>query len=336
VSAARTRARTCARHAVPAATTLALVLAAPSFAWAAQADPGDEQGRSGASNGQPESPGKSGEKGAQQGGQGTDADPAGNNGTIKIDGVPLDDGRGNEPHVDCAFALDFYGFDAGQTADITFTGKAPTGPEGVLLAQKGVAVSDDAAGGGQDRDAELSYTASQLGLTGTAPHRQGWHVKVTVDSLEAPGGTKQKVFWIDCGETATAPTGDTPTTGTGTAPTGSTPTTGTGTAPTTGTTTDTTTGTTTGTVSGTTTGTTTEVTGGGGIGITEQPGAAVAGAYGELSPAASGVAGTAANAATLPRTGGELAMLVLLGLSAIGVGAAGVIAGRESRAAHAA
>lgn len=155
-----------------------------------------------------------------------DADPAGNNGTIKISSLPVGDGRGNQPHPGCGFALVNYGFDAGQTADITFTHQAPTGSGETLLTRSGVTISDDAAGGGQDRDAVFTFTAADLGLTGPAPHRKGWHVKVAVDALEAPGGAKQKVFWLNCaGETGTAGTG----TDTGTETTDTTGGTGTGT-----------------------------------------------------------------------------------------------------------
>ncbi len=38
------------------------------------------------------------------------ANPPGNNGTIKVDGVPFDDLPDNEPHVSCTFQIDFYGF----------------------------------------------------------------------------------------------------------------------------------------------------------------------------------------------------------------------------------
>ena len=126
-------------------------------------------------------------------------DPRGNNGTVKIDGEPFDDGRGNEPHVGCTFAVDFYGFDAGDTATITFTGHAPTG--GGLLHSESRTISTDPAGGGQDRDATFVYSVDdQLSeLRAVTPHaQQGWHVKLAVDVDSAPGGAKQKVFWIDC------------------------------------------------------------------------------------------------------------------------------------------
>ena len=52
---------------------------------------------------------------------GAQADPPGNNGTVKIDGVEFDDHPDNEPHVGCEFQVDFYGFDEGDLyADVTF------------------------------------------------------------------------------------------------------------------------------------------------------------------------------------------------------------------------
>src|SRR5687767_14965856 len=58
---------------------------------------------------------------------GTKADPKGNNGTIKIDGEALQAGQRNEPHVDCAFAIEFFGYDKGDLqAKVTFELQAPT------------------------------------------------------------------------------------------------------------------------------------------------------------------------------------------------------------------
>ncbi|MDF2090997.1 hypothetical protein P0Y31_01450 [Knoellia sp. 3-2P3] len=126
-------------------------------------------------------------------------DPAGNNGTIKVDGAAWDARVDNEPHPSCAFRVTFFGFDEGQTADITVTGIAPTGG-GALLHETAVPTSDDPAGGAaQDFDgATRVYTAEDLGLDAVAPHpQQGYHLKVAVDSLEAPGGAKQKVLWLE-------------------------------------------------------------------------------------------------------------------------------------------
>ena len=163
------------------AAALALTLAAPATALA---DDGDRADRSA--------------QGAQ--------DPAGNNGTIKIDfAAPSDSGHANRPHPGCAFQLRMFGFDDDQTGTITFTGQAPT-PLGTLLTQTGTLLSDDAAGGGQDVDSVYSYTAADLGLTTQPQAKQGWHIKVSVDADDAPGGAKQKVFWLSC------PAGAQPTT----------------------------------------------------------------------------------------------------------------------------
>lgn len=126
-------------------------------------------------------------------------DPPGNNGTVKIerDG-PADEDKGNEPIGDgCIIWLEYYGFDQGQTADITFTAQPPSGTK-VLIADKGVPISDDAAGGGQDKDAVISYdlTSAVQGLKAHPKH--GYHIKLSSNSLQAPGGAKHKVFWIKC------------------------------------------------------------------------------------------------------------------------------------------
>jgi hypothetical protein len=42
------------------------------------------------------------------------ADPPGNNGTVKVDGVDFDDDPNNEPHVESIFQVDWYGFDEGE------------------------------------------------------------------------------------------------------------------------------------------------------------------------------------------------------------------------------
>lgn len=133
-------------------------------------------------------------------------DPRGNNGTVKISDLPVDGSNRNQPHVGCSFALKFFGFDKDQTADITFTGQAPT-KAGTLLKQSAVTISDDAAGGGKDADAVLTYTAQGLGLSAITPAKQGWHVKVAVDVLQAPGGAKQKVFWLSCPQSTPSTSG---------------------------------------------------------------------------------------------------------------------------------
>ena len=131
-------------------------------------------------------------------------DPPGNNGTVKIerDG-PADEDKGNEPIGDgCMIWLEYYGFDQGQTADITFTAQAPSGNGEVLIADKGVPISNDAAGGGQDDDAVIAYNLTSAVQNLKHQKNQGYHIKLSSDTREAPGGAKHKVFWIDCAPAA--------------------------------------------------------------------------------------------------------------------------------------
>ena len=58
--------------------------------------------------------------------------PPGNNGTVKVSGLALGQSEGNESHVGCALAIEFFGFDEGDlTGTATFELQAPTG-SGVL------------------------------------------------------------------------------------------------------------------------------------------------------------------------------------------------------------
>jgi hypothetical protein len=124
--------------------------------------------------------------------------PPGNNGTIKIDGTVFDDLPDNEPHVGCAFQVDFYGFDEGDmNADVTFEAHPPTLRPGVLLTDTVVIGEDDNSGGGSEAGLDASATYV-LDLTGVTPHPiQGFHVKLTINASGSQGAdTKYKVFWV--------------------------------------------------------------------------------------------------------------------------------------------
>ena len=125
------------------------------------------------------------------------ADPPGNNGTVKIDGVPFDAYPDNEPHVGCTFQVDFYGFDEGAlTASVRFTAHPPTG-KAVTLLNDSVFIGEDPAGGGTDVDAQETYDLSAALQEFMAHPQQGYHVKLRVN---APGSigkdTKYKTFWV--------------------------------------------------------------------------------------------------------------------------------------------
>jgi hypothetical protein len=139
------------------------------------------------------------------------ANPPGNNGTVKIDGVAFDDAPDNEPHVGCTFQVDFYGFDQGTdlNAHVTFEAHPPTGPVQVLLEDDVFIGEDDNSGGGSQAGLDASQTY-QLDLTGIASHPiQGTHIKLTVNAEGSQGAdVKHKVFWVTACEEPT-PT-DTP------------------------------------------------------------------------------------------------------------------------------
>lgn len=148
-------------------------------------------------------------------GAGAAPNPPGNNGTVKIDGVPFDDPDhpDNEPHVGCEFQVDFYGYDEGDLdASTTFEAIPPTVGEDTLLVHEDIDIGEDAAGGAVDLDATVTYDLTNA-LVAIDPHPiQGWHVKLTVHAEGSQGAdTKHKVFWVEgCGETP--PTTSPPTT----------------------------------------------------------------------------------------------------------------------------
>ena len=126
--------------------------------------------------------------------------PAGNNGTVKIDGTDFDSHPDNEPHVGCVFQVDFYGYDLGQLfADVTFEVHPPTGNE-VILEDNDIFIGeDDNSGGGSEAglDASRTYDLTTL-LAEFEPHpEQGWHVKLTVNADGSQGAdVKHKTFWV--------------------------------------------------------------------------------------------------------------------------------------------
>ena len=289
------------------AFALAAVLAAPS---AALAD--DDHGKSGDKD-------KGGAEQAKAAASAQGQDPAGNNGTIKIDyPAPADSGHANRPHPGCAFQLRMFNFDDDQYGTVTFDGQAPT-KLGTLLTQTHVLLSDDAAGGGKDVDAVYSYTAEQLGLIGQPQAKQGWHVKVSVDADDAPGGAKHKVFWLSCpAGTAGSTSGTTSGTASGTTTQGGS--------------TLTTKSVSTSAESATATATATS----GAVATAARSAVAGMGAAAAASRATNPVTGGAATATTsqgggsaLPFTGFGLGTALLLALAALAAGGLAVVAGRR-------
>lgn len=133
------------------------------------------------------------------------ADPPGG-GTVTVDTLPID---GHGPHVGCAFAIDFFGFDAGADlfADVTFEAHPPTG-RGVLLADRVFIGEDDASGGtsAAGLDAQRTYNLSAA-LQSFTPHpQQGFHVTLAVHADGSQrADTRQRVFWVSGCATPNSP-----------------------------------------------------------------------------------------------------------------------------------
>jgi hypothetical protein len=131
--------------------------------------------------------------------------PPGNNGTVKMDGIQLDNAPNNEPHIGCYFEVDFYGYDEGDLeATASLVLHPPTGGTGLALVRT-VDIGEDAAGGGTDHDASILFQTSDLrpwivANGSPTPHPiQGFHVKLTVNAEGSDGAdVKHKVFWIKC------------------------------------------------------------------------------------------------------------------------------------------
>jgi hypothetical protein len=134
--------------------------------------------------------------------------PPGNNGTIKIDGIPFDVHPDNEPHVGCIFQVDFYGFDQGDLdADVLFEAIPPTGAGEDLSIDTVFIGEDDNSGGGSQSglDASRTYDLTTALQAFTPQAQQGYHVRLTIHADGSQGAdTKFKVFWVrGCAPSAT-------------------------------------------------------------------------------------------------------------------------------------
>ena len=108
----------------------------------------------------------------------------GNNGTVKVDGVPFDDLRDNEPHPGCRFEIDWFNFDAGAVSLVTFELHPPTGPAAPLLTNAATPAGHGgkchhhlaAISGKQFRNRALGRVVGRWALSGEG-HGQGfaWH-----------------------------------------------------------------------------------------------------------------------------------------------------------------
>lgn len=141
--------------------------------------------------------------------------PAGDNGTVKIDGQEFEDKVDNQPHVTCDFELEFFNFDTNQAADITLTAQPPSGKDKVVWSVKNRIISTDPASGAEnDHDEVIKLSAKDLDLASLTAHpKHGYHLKLDVDLVDGKSSdAKHKVFWLAPCETPGTPT-TTPTGG---------------------------------------------------------------------------------------------------------------------------
>lgn len=155
-------------------------------------------------------PAAAADRAGTDGGPPSGHNPPGNNGTVFVHDRTGDLTPHEDPHVGCTFAIDLFGFDQGQTLQLSLAGQAPTGrgQSVTLPPDEATATSpDDAGGAAHDFDAEVAVDASALDLSVLGPPAaQGYHVMLTVTTGQpGPNGVKHKVFWIDCPGAAVAP-----------------------------------------------------------------------------------------------------------------------------------
>lgn len=128
------------------------------------------------------------------------ADPPGNNGTVKIEGVDLDSIPDNNPHQGCIFTIEFRGYDEGADFNATYSldAQPPSGKD-INVTSGSVFIGEDAAGGANDLDATVVINLNDFPLNDLFEHpQQGFHLKLTVHADGSKGAdTKHKVFWVE-------------------------------------------------------------------------------------------------------------------------------------------
>jgi hypothetical protein len=145
------------------------------------------------------------------------ADPAGNNGTVKVSGKDVDSIPDNQPHEGCVFNVEFFGFDEGGNLNATasFTVLVSAGAEGDSFDFPEVFIGGDpafGAGSPDAIDASKNYDLNDelAPYVDASNPNQGVHVRLTVHANRAQNAdTKSKVFWAQgCVETPPPPVPD--------------------------------------------------------------------------------------------------------------------------------
>jgi hypothetical protein len=134
--------------------------------------------------------------------------PPGNNGTVKIqEADAMDEIPDNDPHVGCAFKIEFRGYDEGELQATWELAAQPPSGNGTIVKNGSADIGEDPAGGANDLDATVFVSVSDADLAGLDRQaEQGYHLKLTVHAEGSQGAdTKHKVFWVDgCGGTTSS------------------------------------------------------------------------------------------------------------------------------------
>lgn len=144
-------------------------------------------------------------------------DPKGSNGHVKVDDDSLDgdtnnghgnggndNGNGNDPHLNCTFNIEWYGYDTSKEiySTVNFISQAPTADADITVVSGDTHPKLDSNGGWVE-----TYTLNFSG-EGDPQHNHGYHVMITIDTEGTIGADqKHKTFWVegDCTPTSEQP-----------------------------------------------------------------------------------------------------------------------------------
>jgi hypothetical protein len=142
-----------------------------------------------------EGEGRTGAAGQADNDNDNEGDP--NRGTVKVrDGlVDYDGSPRHEPHVGCDFTIHFLGFDEDEGRDFWLYLHAPTGEPGETLVHSGRTELEQAQGNEHSASVQLTFD----GLDGRDLFDEdNYHDQQGWKVKLTVDGTKHKVFWIDC------------------------------------------------------------------------------------------------------------------------------------------
>ncbi len=141
------------------------------------------------------------------------ANPPGNNGTIKIEGHNFDSGHDNDPHVSCDFSVEYFGYDTStRTVDSTFWAWPPSASKPFvvtpLIGRTHFTFQGSGAGNALDhRELYRLPTNGMKAVNGQYHYKTQVHVSGSIGA-----DTKYKTFWTGSCPVSTTTSSSTTTT----------------------------------------------------------------------------------------------------------------------------